>query len=672
MTINHKKRLYTFNSILAITLCLVAAIKVSGQIKLKKFICEPTPAWVKPYSAPDIKGNYDLNLVLLHRELQYNHFTKEVYTRYIYYLRTIEGLNEIRSFSTTYEPVYENFKLNRVYLHRRNKVIALDKQLHVEYKIEGKQIGGVRYDDDAQVRIFFDQAQVGDLIEIAFTTQGAPSDQYDKLNFQFNPDNADLRGSSFFRILTKPNNKLFYKTINCNVEPARVTSNQLTSTEFFFNKDEETRSPKVPSWYITDRRVYCYEFDSWKDYIQLNLKNFRLDEPISPLIREKTEQLTKTRNTLSEKINSIFDYLQADIHYLSYGLIAPKRPETVVQQGFGDCKSKSLLAIKMLECLRVEAWPVLVKSDGLDERLLDVYSGQMLDHCVIEFVFNGDTLLFDPTRELQKGNLDQKFVSDFRYGLRLKKDSQGMSKLKSNVDGKISVSALIVTDIEERYNGRISWQIQFEGDIANQNNHRFKNEGAKSVLENLSHSHNYYNFLNVLPENCDISYTFNESFPISKLDVIPNVKSRVFEVIQTNQLGPTFALPDFMKTEQIFKIAAYEGVEFISDSTKFVNDWIQYHKKTWQQNDTIFASYIAEILKSDLDSSRYQDVLQDINFLKNDMAISLMIPAFAQTENSYTTLHRHYILISVSFLIISALSFGAWKLVRLRKLSKPS
>ena len=112
------------------------------------------------------------------------------------------------------------------------------------------------------------------------------------------------------------------------------------------------------------------------------------------MIKNKVELLTKGIDKKEDKIKAILDFIQRDIAYLAYGLINPKRPELTLEKQYGDCKSKSLLTIKMLECIDVAAFPVVVHTKGIDERTINSHAF-IFDHEVIEFVHNGDTILFE-------------------------------------------------------------------------------------------------------------------------------------------------------------------------------------------------------------------------------------------------------------------------------------
>ncbi|WP_188150866.1 DUF3857 domain-containing protein [Teredinibacter waterburyi] len=96
----------------------------------------------------------------------------------------------------------------------------------------------------------------------------------------------------------------------------------------------------------------------------------------------ETEPLRAALSTLAlsphankdEKIRAVYTYMQSNIRYvfahLGRGGYEPHTPDEALEQGYGDCKDQTVLAVALLRALGVEAYPVLVetpnsgKSDG--------------------------------------------------------------------------------------------------------------------------------------------------------------------------------------------------------------------------------------------------------------------------------------------------------------------
>jgi tetratricopeptide (TPR) repeat protein len=95
---------------------------------------------------------------------------------------------------------------------------------------------------------------------------------------------------------------------------------------------------------------------------------------IDPQIRARAESLTKDLTSDEEKIRALYEYVSAEIRYVSLsfgtGRYAPHPASAVLANQYGDCKDKHTLLAAMLSAAGVEAWPVLANaSRPVDARM---------------------------------------------------------------------------------------------------------------------------------------------------------------------------------------------------------------------------------------------------------------------------------------------------------------
>jgi len=390
--------------LLSIVLCFYIT-SAACQNKVKSYSLEATPSWVKEYPEPKIGESYSAALPMIQLETQYNHETGEDYTRVFYYIEDQGSLNKLRSYYITYEPDYKAISIHKVTIHREQQKISLGKQLHVEYVQEGKQINGEHYDVDGELVIYFDnKLKIGDIVEVSYTSKGFQPDLHNALFYSESFTHDNLKGKFFFRILSKKNKPLQFKLLNSIKKPNIKTINGVTSIEYIHDSKDNPKITNAPLWHEILPKIHVTDLNSWSDFLAINQLNFQLDKKPTFDITEKVSSLIDKNDGKAQQINTILNYIQKEIDYLEYDKIKPKQPETVLRQGFGDCKSMSLLAIKMLEVINVEAWPVIVNMNGFDDRILNLPE-LAFDHCVLEFVHKNDTILFDATRNLQRGTI---------------------------------------------------------------------------------------------------------------------------------------------------------------------------------------------------------------------------------------------------------------------------
>ena len=107
-------------------------------------------------------------------------------------------------------------------------------------------------------------------------------------------------------------------------------------------------------------------FTTWEDlgrwYAGLAASAVKVDDRI----RAKVEAIVKGLTTDEEKIRAIYDYVSAEIRYVSLsfgtGRYAPHPAPEVLANQYGDCKDKHTLLAAMLSVAGIPAWPALANS----------------------------------------------------------------------------------------------------------------------------------------------------------------------------------------------------------------------------------------------------------------------------------------------------------------------
>ena len=629
----------------------------------------------------------------MQREEQYNNDTEESFEKYYYYVNTVKGVNKIRSFYFWYEPDFQSIQIHNVNFHRGNKIIRINSKLHVEKEIYEKQIAGDFYANDGRIKIYFEGVKQGDIIEFSYTEKGSQPDLKGSLHYQIFPFKHNLRGTNYIRILnTKP---IKTHAINWDPKIIRAKSKGLFSAEFKIETDQKIKYPTVPDWYSAKKKVYFFDKVSWSEYVNLNIENYELAKAPSIAVQEKVKIITKGIESKEEKINAILNYIQEDIHYLDYDLIEPKKSDVVLKQGVGDCKSKSLLTIKMLECLGVTSWPLIVKSDGLDERILNVYSGQIFDHAVVEYELNGKSYIFDATQSPQKGNLKDKTVSDFRYGLRIKEGVNELTKLDWKSNSTVDITTVIYENEddlqEDQY--RINSQVVLQGELANDYNWVYNTYGIEKLFDEISEDvlKNPYR----RRENYEKEYFIEDDKPFSVFKFRSKNPTEKFESIHYNSealsyaplflkqwseikqlydedLGEFFDLPYLEKTNYLLKTKELPWMEFTPDTVKLENDWIKYNKTSWKENDSIYAKYSIGFFKKDLDSSRYKEVVKSMDSIHKNISLILTKEKTIREDYSYEKIYRKqlYTMFTMLFVFLIVLSLLIFFIIKRRKKRK--
>ena len=120
---------------------------------------------------------------------------------------------------------------------------------------------------------------------------------------------------------------------------------------------------------------------SW--YERLTAEVPRGTEPVRAKARELTAGLSGKR----EKVEALLAFARKQVRYVAVevgiGGYRPHTPQEVLERRWGDCKDKSFLLIDLLREAGIEAWPVLVLSEGEDRVDREFPSPYQFNHLIV-------------------------------------------------------------------------------------------------------------------------------------------------------------------------------------------------------------------------------------------------------------------------------------------------
>ena len=115
-------------------------------------------------------------------------------------------------------------------------------------------------------------------------------------------------------------------------------------------------------------QVQATSFASWNEFGTWWWNLIREELRPSPEIKEKVVELTRGAQTPMDKLRAIYNFVVTDIRYNAWEFgvhgYEPYSAAVIFSRGFGDCKDKAILLKVMLGEAGIEAWPVLILSEG--------------------------------------------------------------------------------------------------------------------------------------------------------------------------------------------------------------------------------------------------------------------------------------------------------------------
>lgn len=323
--------------------------------------------------------------------------TKTEYVQEVYKILDKSAIQEFKQINLWY------------YKDEQELKVIEAKIYHSDGSVEEAEISdypGVLYDLFAAKTCTFAKVDVGDVVEIiqeiTDLQQGWFGDYFGE-TFYFSYYHPTLVSRL---TIQAPNSKnLYYLCLNGATEPKIVSDDKTTTYSWEMrNLPEITQEPGMPPLEEIRPLVRVSSFKTWKDLANWYWSAlYEKQEDISPKMKEKIEELTKTLNSTEDKIKAIYRFVVKEIQYndkWEFGIhgYKPYKASQVFERRFGDCKDKSLLLNTMLKFIGVNSYPVLVKlSDTRGRENFDLPMFGYFNHAISCVIINGEKWFLDGT-----------------------------------------------------------------------------------------------------------------------------------------------------------------------------------------------------------------------------------------------------------------------------------
>ncbi|WAC73922.1 DUF3857 domain-containing transglutaminase family protein [Roseateles sp. SL47] len=337
-------------------------------------------------------------------------------------IRTERGLDGTGQLEVSFNPAYQSLQFHQLRIHRDGQVLPWQQRARARWLDRETQLEQGIYDGNRTLLLTLDDLRVGDVLEYAYTVRGSNpvfgGRHFGGYDLQYSV--AVARQHS--RLLMPAGREPTVRN-SPGVTMARRT---LPSGEQEWLWDLSDTQPLrmdsgTPSWFYPYARTAWSEFPDWGAVARWASPMYQ-PSPTSPAaVQKELDALEQRYATQEERIAGALRLVQERVRYLSVsigaGSHAPRRPEQVLAQRFGDCKDKSLLTVALLRGLGVEAWVALVNTDVRNHLGDEQASPGAFDHAIVLARWEGKDYWLDPTRAPQSGTLDHLVQANFGQAL---------------------------------------------------------------------------------------------------------------------------------------------------------------------------------------------------------------------------------------------------------------
>lgn len=230
----------------------------------------------------------------------------------------------------------------------------------------------------------------------------------------------------------------------------------------------------TPSWRDVTPWIDITTVDSWETIVQWYDNMTRGQTEESYQLKQTVESLCKDASTEREKIQRIFSFVSAGIEYedldFMYTAQIPQTADSVLKEGYGDCKDQTALLVAMLKIAGIDSY-FMLSSPGYKGGAPYLPSGRF-SHVIAAVDLDQETLFLDPTtRRYTLGEVPASMKDTYVLPIVTGKE---LIPLEPNLENQKS---LVVMEFDNILGTpRIIGDLSFQGDLAGYYRYRMKGE----------------------------------------------------------------------------------------------------------------------------------------------------------------------------------------------------
>jgi hypothetical protein len=388
----------------------------------------PVPAWVSPATPGTLSAvaasqdSFGEVCLLADTQVLASDQQHVTYRRMVINAVNASGVNSVANIQIRFDPSYQSLVLHSINIVRNGHIIPKLATARIQVLQREAELEAQIYDGTKTVNVFLDDVREGDTVDYSYSTSGR-NPVFNGLDFgvqllQFPVPVARIHS----RLLVPSSKQINFATRNTSIKPAMSQHNGLLDYVW------DVANPPVlkiendaPFWYMPYAEVTWSEFANWQAVALWAQPLYLVPETLSPELQAQVDRIAKAEKTPDGRMLAALRLVQGEVRYLGVEIgqnsHAPNPPALVYARRFGDCKDKTLLLLTLLQYLGVDAHAALVNT-ALQRGLADVQpSPGVFDHVLVQARIGGRVWWIDPTRYLQKADLEHLYQPD--YGLAL-------------------------------------------------------------------------------------------------------------------------------------------------------------------------------------------------------------------------------------------------------------
>ncbi len=410
-------------SILTFALTAVLTLLAVHSAQAELYTITPDPVWADPLPVDpplatptaDLSGGVYFYL----RDEFHRPATAESYGQFARQIVDETGVQNGSEIRIIIDPEYESLELHKADILRDGEwyqrlVPEIVSSMRRETDLDNFVVDGTY-----TVVVRLPDVRPGDIIRYSFTRRGAnpvmKGHFYDALTLARDEPVQTIRS----RIETTPGRPFHIRQHRTDIEPSRsgdVIEWRVDNPPIVQREDD------VPPWISIYPWIEVSDMDSWSEVADWAVPLFDFQQSIPPGLEAEIARIAKEPNATTQ-VAAALRFVQNQIRYLGVetGIHShqPRSPAEVFTKRFGDCKEKLTLFGAILARVGVKVNPVLVNTAWERAVAEFIPSPYAFNHVIAEVELPGGNLFLDPTRNQQRGPINQLFIPPYGFGLRV-------------------------------------------------------------------------------------------------------------------------------------------------------------------------------------------------------------------------------------------------------------
>jgi hypothetical protein len=411
----------------------------------------PADSWIEakptqPFTARD-NLTHQYGTIFLFSDYQVN-IKPEVMARYVSYCEKVvtqAGTSSASELKINYIPGVQHIVIHDLFVNRNGKQIDKQKSCHIRIEQTERFQGEERFEGYKTLTLLLDDIRLDDEVTVSYTLFGVDPAAKGHHAGWINTSDDTIGQWRRYKLIVPSDKEIYYRNFGTDLKPDINKDKKSGSTSYSWLFTPTPAAPyeeDIPGWFEVHPYVEITDYKNWSEVVDDIAEYYKLPEQPPEFLTEKVAAIKADHAELADQVVACLKYVQNEIRYLSLDephlTYKPNTLDTIIANGFGDCKDKTYMLVTLLRMLGVETYPSLISMRNPFLPVESLPTFRLFDHIIVYALINSKPYWLDSTASSDVNKLDVRGQVNQGYALVLKSGVNGLEKLPPEEQGEIS------------------------------------------------------------------------------------------------------------------------------------------------------------------------------------------------------------------------------------------